>query len=52
VAGSPAVNQGGLVKRSTLPTPASGTARVDEQIYDASGRVVAKSHPGGWMCTT
>ncbi|RLK60779.1 RHS repeat-associated protein [Actinokineospora cianjurensis] len=52
VAGDNQVNQGGLAKKTTLPTPASGTARVDEQIYDASGRVVAKSTAGDWTCTS
>ncbi|MBP2325458.1 RHS repeat-associated protein [Kibdelosporangium banguiense] len=51
VAGSPAVSQGGGAKLTTLTTPASGAARVDEQIYDTSGRVVAKSTSGDWSCT-
>jgi RHS repeat-associated protein len=45
-------NQGGLAKLTTSPTPASGPARVDEQVYDASGRVVAKATNGDWTCTT
>ena len=52
VGGSPAVNQGGMAKKTTLPTPAAGPARYDEQIYDASGRVVATSESGDWSCTT
>ncbi|ONI85384.1 hypothetical protein ALI144C_13990 [Actinosynnema sp. ALI-1.44] len=52
VTGSPAVNQGGMAKLTTSATPASGPARVDEQIYDASGRVVAKATAGDWACTT
>jgi RHS repeat-associated protein len=52
VSGSPAVNQGGLPKRTTGYLPATGPARVDEQVYDASGRVVAKSTSGDWSCTT
>jgi RHS repeat-associated protein len=51
IPGSPAVNQGGLAKRSTGHTPATGPSRVDEQVYDASGRVVAKSTAGDWACT-
>jgi RHS repeat-associated protein len=51
VAGNtPAVNQGGLAKRTVAPTPAAGTARVEEQVYDASGRVLAKSVGGDWTC--
>ncbi|CRK57828.1 MSHA biogenesis protein MshQ [Alloactinosynnema sp. L-07] len=46
-----AVNQGGMAKSTTLPTPATGSARVDEQIYDASGRVVARATSGDWTCT-
>jgi RHS repeat-associated protein len=49
--GSPAVNQGGLAKLTTMPAPADGPARVDEQIYDASGRIVAKATTGDWTCT-
>ncbi|MEV5714652.1 PA14 domain-containing protein [Amycolatopsis mediterranei] len=52
VPGSPAVNQGGMAKLSTTATPASGTARVDEQVYDASGRIVAKATTGDWTCTS
>jgi RHS repeat-associated protein len=51
-AGSPAVNQGGLAKLTTSPNPATGGARTDEQVFDASGRVVAKATGGDWMCTT
>ena len=50
--GSPAVNQGGLVKLTTSATPATGATRVDEQVYDASGRVVADAVSGDWSCTT
>ncbi|WP_442875926.1 PA14 domain-containing protein [Amycolatopsis sp. NBC_01488] len=52
VAGSPAVNQGGQPKLLTSPTPASGTARTDENVYDASGRIVAQATSGDWVCTT
>ncbi|WP_020647210.1 PA14 domain-containing protein [Amycolatopsis balhimycina] len=52
VAGSPAVNQGGMARQTTGAMPASGPARVDEQVYDASGRVVAKSTSGDWSCTS
>ncbi|MEV6871487.1 PA14 domain-containing protein [Amycolatopsis sp. NPDC051128] len=51
VPGSPAVPQGGLPKSVTSPAPAVGAARVEEQVYDASGRVVAKSLAGDWTCT-
>ncbi|WIY02434.1 PA14 domain-containing protein [Amycolatopsis mongoliensis] len=49
--GTAALNQGGLPKLTTSPAPASGPARVDEQVYDASGRVVAESTGGAWTCT-
>lgn len=52
VAGSAAVNQGGMPKLTTPPTPASGTPITDEQVYDASGRVVAEATAGDWVCTT
>jgi RHS repeat-associated protein len=52
VPGSPAVNQGGLAKRSSGQAPATGPARVDEEVYDISGRVVAKSTSGDWACTS
>ncbi|WP_309115895.1 PA14 domain-containing protein [Saccharothrix sp.] len=46
------VNQAGLAKLTRLPVPATGAARQDEQVYDASGRVVAKGTSGSWTCTT
>nr|WP_208406425.1 PA14 domain-containing protein [Amycolatopsis granulosa] len=52
VPGSPAVNQGGLPKLTTSTSPATGPGRVDEQVYDASGRVVAEATGGAWTCTT
>jgi RHS repeat-associated protein len=52
VTGSPLVNQGGLQKLTTSPTPATGAARTDELVYDASGRAVAKAISGDWICTT
>ncbi|MFF0148007.1 PA14 domain-containing protein [Amycolatopsis sulphurea] len=52
VAGSAPVSQGGLAKLVTSAAPASGPARVDEQVYDATGRVVAESTGGDWTCTT
>nr|CEL18157.1 putative large secreted protein [Kibdelosporangium sp. MJ126-NF4]CTQ90613.1 putative large secreted protein [Kibdelosporangium sp. MJ126-NF4] len=52
VAGSPAVNQAGLAKLTTSAAPQSGPARVDEQVYDASGRIVAEATNGDWACTT
>ncbi|MET8851450.1 PA14 domain-containing protein [Amycolatopsis sp. NPDC004625] len=50
--GGAAVNQGGMAKLTTSTTPAAGPARVDEQVYDASGRVVAEATGGDWTCTT
>ncbi|MFK0243398.1 PA14 domain-containing protein [Amycolatopsis azurea] len=52
VAGSAPVNQGGLAKVITSAAPATGPARVDERVYDASGRAVAESAGGEWTCTT
>ncbi|KFU82039.1 RHS repeat-associated core domain-containing protein [Amycolatopsis lurida] len=52
VPGSPAVNQGGMPKSLTSAAPATGTLRVIEDVYDASGRVIAKSVAGDWICTT
>jgi len=51
VAGSAAVNQGGMPKLTTSAAPAAGPVRIDEQVYDASGRVVAKATSGDWICT-
>ncbi|GAA0233374.1 PA14 domain-containing protein [Saccharothrix mutabilis subsp. mutabilis] len=51
-AATESVNQAGLAKLTRLPVPASGQAREDEQVYDASGRVVAKGAGGSWTCTT
>ncbi|MFI0470177.1 PA14 domain-containing protein [Saccharopolyspora sp. 5N102] len=45
------VNQGGLAKFTTSPAPATGAARMDEQVYDASGHVVAEAVSGAWICT-
>lgn len=47
-----AINQGGLAKLTRSPAPATGAAREDEQIFDASGRVVAQGTAGKWTCTT
>nr|BFE54071.1 PA14 domain-containing protein [Saccharothrix mutabilis subsp. capreolus] len=47
-----AINQGGMAKTTKMPTPATGVAREDEQVFDASGRVVARGGAGGWICTT
>ncbi|HVV12772.1 MAG TPA: PA14 domain-containing protein [Amycolatopsis sp.] len=52
VTGSTAVNQGGMPKLITTPTPATGAARTDELVYDASGHVVAEATSGDWTCTT
>ena len=52
VPGSAAVNQGGMVKLSASTTPASGPTRVDEQVYDLSGRIVAERTNGDWTCNT
>ncbi|WP_245782337.1 PA14 domain-containing protein [Actinokineospora terrae] len=46
------VNQGGMVKKSTSTTPATGVARSVEQVFDASGRVVASAISGDWACST
>ncbi|GHE76067.1 hypothetical protein GCM10017786_01200 [Amycolatopsis deserti] len=46
------VNQGGMPKLTTSTTAAAGPARVDEQVYDASGRVIAEATGGAWTCTT
>ncbi|WP_237047735.1 PA14 domain-containing protein [Lentzea guizhouensis] len=41
------INQGGMGKLNRMPS-----GRVDEQVFDASGRVVAKGTSGKWTCTT
>ncbi|WP_232376107.1 PA14 domain-containing protein [Amycolatopsis aidingensis] len=47
------VLQSGLVKKSTAPSAADGTNRVEEQVYDLLGRAVADHLAGaGWACTT
>lgn len=46
------VNQGGMAKLTTMTAPATGSARTDEQIYDMSGRIVARATSGDWTCTT
>ncbi len=49
---SPAVVQSGLPKGLTAPTPATGPARTEEQVYDLRGRLVADLVSGaGWACT-
>ncbi|WP_410603193.1 PA14 domain-containing protein [Amycolatopsis sp. lyj-90] len=50
--GSLAINQGGMPKRTLASSPATGPTRVEERVYDASGRVVAESTGGAWTCTT
>lgn len=50
--GSPAVNQGGMPQRTTAASPVAGPTRVEEKVYDASGRVVAEATAGDWTCTT
>jgi RHS repeat-associated protein len=53
VAGSAAVNQGGLAKTVTNPTPASGAAVAHESVYDNWGRVVASrvvADGANWTC--
>ncbi|QFZ24798.1 hypothetical protein EKG83_40080 [Saccharothrix syringae] len=47
-----AINQGGLTRTTRSTAPATGPARVDEQVFDASGRLVAKGTAGEWTCTT
>ena len=49
--GSTAVNQGGMSKLTTSPSPVTGNALTTEEIYDASGRVVAEATAGDWTCT-
>ncbi|ONI83265.1 hypothetical protein ALI22I_32470 [Saccharothrix sp. ALI-22-I] len=46
------VNQGGMARTTRSAAPATGAARVDEQVFDASGRVAAKGTSGQWVCTT
>ncbi|UUV30726.1 PA14 domain-containing protein [Amycolatopsis roodepoortensis] len=50
--GSPAINQAGMAKTTTSTAPANGQPRVDEQVYDASGRIIAKAVSGDWTCNT
>lgn len=46
------VIQSGLSKQVSSPTAADGTTRIDEQVYDRRGRVVAQRlTSGGWACT-
>ena len=54
VAGSPAVNQGGLTKSVTQPKAADNTQITEETVYDAAGDVVAvrNTADSGWTCTT
>ncbi|MGV8978915.1 MAG: LamG-like jellyroll fold domain-containing protein [Cellulomonas sp.] len=55
VAGSPALNQGGLPKMVTDPAPATGTAIQSEVVYDAQGHPLASrivSDGASWTCTT
>lgn len=54
VAGSPAVNQGGLTKTVTQPTAADNTQITEETVYDAAGDVIAvrNTADSGWTCTT
>ncbi len=42
-----AINQGGLAKLTRMPS-----GRTDEQVFDASGRIVARGTSGQWTCTT
>ena len=52
VAGSAAVDQGGMVRSHRDPTPAVGDPVVSEVVYDTRGRVVASETAGGWTCTS
>lgn len=52
VAGSTPINQAGMTKLTTSPSPVTGNPITDEQVYDASGRVVAEATSGDWVCTT
>lgn len=53
VAGSPAVNQGGLTKTVTQPKAADNTQITEETVFDAAGDVVAvrNTADSGWTCT-
>ncbi|MBO3088973.1 PA14 domain-containing protein [Cellulomonas dongxiuzhuiae] len=45
--------QGGLLKSTTEPTPATGTAVVTSFVHDRWGRVAGAKESGqGWTCTT
>lgn len=52
--GATAINQAGLLKSDTGPTPASGSAIVHDYVYDAAGRIVAtRVHTdSNWTCAT
>ena len=55
VCGLPASTpQSGMLKRSTGPAPATGSAVVTEYVYDVRGRVVGTKRSGDatWSCST
>jgi RHS repeat-associated protein len=54
VCGQPAVRQFGMLKSTTGPTPASGSAITTEFVYDVMGRTIATRATGdsAWSCTT
>jgi RHS repeat-associated protein len=50
---SDAANQGAALKTRTGPTPASGSAIIEETVYDAAGRAVAtRVGSESWTCMT
>lgn len=51
--GADPASQAGLLKTRTGPAAADGTVRIEEFVYDASGRTVAtRIGTGAWTCTT
>lgn len=49
---SGSATQGGMLRSTTTATPATGPARVEEQVYDSSGRVIASTINGDRTCIT
>lgn len=51
--GSTGINQGGALKTRTGPAPSGGTARVEEFVYDASGKPLGtRIGNDSWTCIT
>lgn len=51
--GGGSFDQAGLLRTTTGPTPATGSARVEEAIYDNAGRAIAsRIGTDPWTCTT